>query len=136
MNSPDEIVAIMIDYGSDHYLSPKSLYREILYPEIPAFASQIKLDRVYAKSGKWLTSDYETFLSIVPEYARIAVKGPLDVKIPVAEVYTTDGISINQLLVEKCPNLTRDYSDESAKSDDDIVVIEEELIECTEDVSK
>lgn len=123
----------MIDYGSDHHLSPENLYREILYPEIPAFASQIKLDRVYAKSGSWLTSDYETLLTTVPEYVKIVIKGPLNVHIPLAEVYSGDGISVNQLLVEKCPNLTRTDVEEGANSDDETVVIEEEYIEGSSD---
>lgn len=135
MEEPDEIVAIMIDFGSDHNVKPESLYREILYPEISAFATQIKLDRVYAKSGVWLTSDYETLLSIVPEFVKVVIKGPLNVSVPLAEVYTMDGMSINELLVEKCPNLTRSDVEESPSFDDDTVVIEEELIDCTDSVS-
>lgn len=135
VEGPDEIIAIMIDFGSDHHVKPENLYREILYPEISAFASQIKLDRVYAKSGVWLTSDYEKLLSIVPEYVKVVIKGPLNVRIPLAEVYTADGMSLNQMLVEKCPNLTRTVVEECASLDDETVVIEEELIDCVDSVS-
>lgn len=131
----DEIIAIMIDFGSDHHVKPENLYREILYPEISAFASQIKLDRVYAKSGVWLTSDYETLLRIVPEFVKVTIKGPLNVSIPTAEVYTADGTTVNQLLVEKCPNLSRMDVEESVSLDDETVVIEEELIDCSDSVS-
>lgn len=127
----------MIDYGSDHTVSPKNLYREILYPLIPAFATQIKLDKVYAKSGAWLTSDFEVLLKIIPERARIVIKGSLNVKTPLAEVFSTDNVNINELLVERCPNLTRHILEDTFNSDDEVVLIEkEESIHCSENVSK
>ncbi|KAJ8965400.1 hypothetical protein NQ314_004152 [Rhamnusium bicolor] len=128
VDSPDEILAIMIDFGSDHVLTSKQLYREILYPEIPAFASRIKLDRVFAKSGTWLSSDYETLLGIVTEYSKVKIKGPLNVPIPAAELYTQTGQSVNQLIVNLCPNLSRCTNLDSEDHEDDSVVIEKEEV--------
>ncbi|XP_074033525.1 RING finger protein 17 isoform X2 [Leptinotarsa decemlineata] len=128
VNSPDDIVVVMIDFGSDHNLTANDLNRQIMFPSIPAFASKIKLDRVFPKSETWLSSDYETFLDIVTEYAKIVITGPLEAKVPLAEVFTDKGVNVNQLLVKLCHNLTRSEKNDD-NSDDDGVVIEEEAIE-------
>lgn len=125
----EEIIAFMIDFGSDHVLSPKQLHREILYPEIPAFASKIKLDRIYAKAGQWLASDHDTLLDIVTEYAKIIIKGPLEVDIPLAEVYDAKGQNLNERLVKLCPNLSRHPITEDSESDEELALIEEEDVE-------
>ncbi|VEN52474.1 unnamed protein product [Callosobruchus maculatus] len=127
--SPEGITVVMIDFGSDHLVKPKQLYREILYPKIPAFASRVKLDRVYPKCGQWLSSDYEYFLNLCPNYARIVVKSTLDVEVPLVEVFTSDGVNINHLLTQRCPNLTRCESLDSSRTEDEDeegAVIEEE----------
>lgn len=126
VNSPSEIVAVMIDFGSDHILSPKQLYREILYPEIPAFASKIRLDRIYSKAGDWLSSDYDTLLDVVTEFAKVVMKSPLDAEIPSAEVYDDKGQSVNELLVKLSPNLSRFPTEEPDKSDDELALVDEE----------
>ncbi|CAH1119195.1 unnamed protein product [Phaedon cochleariae] len=129
VNGPDDITAIMIDFGSDHTLKAKDLYREIMFPKIQAFASKVKLHRVFGKSGSWLSSDYECLLDIITENAKILIKGPLDVEVPEAEVFTDEGLNVNQALVQRCPNLTRcEGSKDSEESDDDGVVIEEESV--------
>lgn len=113
----------MIDFGSDHELSKDAIFREVLYTEIRAFATKIKLDRVgdetshirfnkiffqvFAKSGSWLTSDYDRFRGLVTDWCRIVIKGPLDVELPLADVYNDEDIFVNQRLVELCPNLSR-----------------------------
>ncbi|KAG5889147.1 hypothetical protein JTB14_016252 [Gonioctena quinquepunctata] len=99
-----------------------------MFPEIPAFATKIKLDRVFAKSGTWLSSDYEKLMEIVSENAKVIIKGPLDVDVPMAEVFTDKGVNVNQTLVQCCPNLTRCETVDSDDSEEDGVVIEEEAI--------
>ncbi|CAH1987754.1 unnamed protein product [Acanthoscelides obtectus] len=117
--SSEAVTVVMIDFGSDHLVKPDQLHREILYPKIPAFASRVKLDRVFPKCGSWLSSDYECFLSLCPNYARIVVKSSLKTEMPLVEMFTTDGINVNHLLTQRCPNLTRCESLDSSKSGDD-----------------
>ncbi|KAJ8921526.1 hypothetical protein NQ315_003144, partial [Exocentrus adspersus] len=126
VDNPKEILAVMIDFGSEHLLQPEQLHREILYPEIPAFASKVKLDRIYAKSGQWMTSDYDTLVSTATERARIVIQGSLNVEVPSAEVYNEQGQSLNDLMVKLCPNLTRSLKDNSDDSEDEMVVLEKE----------
>ncbi|XP_018575027.1 RING finger protein 17 isoform X2 [Anoplophora glabripennis] len=135
VNSPTEIIAIMIDFGSDHKLSPKQLHREILYPEIPSFASRIQLNGIYSKTGNWLTSDYDTLLEIITKFAKVVIKSPLDDEIPLAEVYDDKGQNINDLLVKLCPNLSRHpIRVKEEKSDEELALIEEEDPESLESV--
>lgn len=44
--SPQCITVFMIDFGSDHVLPATALYRELLYTNIPAFATKVMLDKV------------------------------------------------------------------------------------------
>lgn len=63
--------------------------------------------QVYAKSGSWLTSDYDQFHDLITDWCRIVVKGPLEVEQPLVDVYNTHGVFVNQRLLELCPNLSR-----------------------------
>lgn len=134
VNSPNEIIAVMIDFGSDHTLSPEQLHREILYPDIPAFASKVKLNRIYTKTDEWLSSDYDTLLDVVTEFAKVEIKGSLDIEIPLAEVYDDKGQSVNELLVKLCANLSRFPMKETEISDDELALVDEEDILNVEDV--
>ncbi|XP_056637361.1 uncharacterized protein LOC130445637 [Diorhabda sublineata] len=129
VNNPDDITVVMIDFGSDHKLSSKNLIRKILYPQIPAFASKIKLHKIYPKSGAWLDSDYQTLLDIVSEYSKIIIKSSLEDEIPSAEVFTDKGVNVNQYLVHTCPNLRRSEPKLVDGSDSDSVLEEEVIIE-------
>ncbi|XP_072395834.1 RING finger protein 17-like isoform X2 [Diabrotica undecimpunctata] len=126
VKSQDDISVIMIDFGSDHTVTSKDLKQEILYADIPAFASKIKLDKIYAKSGEWLDSDYQTFLENVSEYSKIIIKSSLDDEIPTAEVFTDKKVNLNQLLVQLCDNLTRKLPNDQSKSEDDDILIEDD----------
>lgn len=46
IKSPEEISVFMIDFGSDHDLSPHVLFREVLYTDIGSFATKVKLEKV------------------------------------------------------------------------------------------
>ncbi|XP_050294112.1 uncharacterized protein LOC126734498 isoform X2 [Anthonomus grandis grandis] len=105
--NPEKISVFMIDFGSDHDLPRDVLFREVLYTDIGAFATRVKLDKVYPKSGAWLTSDYDIFHDLITDWCKVIVKGPLDVEMPLVEVYNDQGVFINQKLVEICPNLSR-----------------------------
>uniref|UniRef100_A0A6P7GCI8 Uncharacterized protein LOC114340536 isoform X1 n=1 Tax=Diabrotica virgifera virgifera TaxID=50390 RepID=A0A6P7GCI8_DIAVI len=126
VKSQDDISVVMIDFGSDHTVTSKDLRQEILYPEIPAFASKIKLDKIYAKTGEWLDSDYQTLMDNVTEYSKIIIKSSLDDEIPTAEVFTDKEINLNQLLVQLCANLTRKLPNNQNQSEDDDILIEDD----------
>ncbi|XP_066147479.1 RING finger protein 17 [Euwallacea fornicatus] len=105
--SPDLITVYMIDFGSDHDVSSKVLYREVLFTKVAAFATKVKLDRVYARSGSWLTSDYDNFFDLVTDWCKVIVRGSKEVELPLVDLYNIDGICVNTKLCELCPNLSR-----------------------------
>ncbi|KAF7268803.1 hypothetical protein GWI33_018152 [Rhynchophorus ferrugineus] len=107
VNSNFKISVFMIDFGSDHEVSPDVLYKEILYTEYNSFATKVKLDQVYSMTDKWLLSDYDNFHSLITDWCKIIVIGPLEVELPLVDVYTSDGVYINNKLVDICPNLSR-----------------------------
>ncbi|ERL94120.1 hypothetical protein D910_11402, partial [Dendroctonus ponderosae] len=123
------VYVYMIDFGSDHKISRDELFREVLYTEIRAFATKIKLNRVFDKSGSWLTSDYDHFRDLVTDWCRIVIEGSLDVELPLADVYNNEQIFINQRLVELCPNLSRSSVEPGEIIEDDNTVIENIEIE-------
>ncbi|CAG9856328.1 unnamed protein product [Phyllotreta striolata] len=127
IRAPDDITVVMIDFGSDHKVTRKELYREILYPKIPAFASKVKLDRVYPKSGVWMDSDNQAVLETLTEYGKIVVTGTSNDGFPLAEVYTSTGINVNEFIVKKCPNLTRklNVQHECVDDEEDAIIIDE-----------
>ncbi|XP_066261976.1 RING finger protein 17 [Euwallacea similis] len=105
--NPDLITVYMIDFGSDHDVSSEVLYREVLFTKVAAFATKVKLDRVYAKSSTWLTSDYDNFFDLVTDWCKVIVKGSKEVELPLVDLYNINGICVNTKLCELCPNLSR-----------------------------
>ncbi|XP_060527400.1 RING finger protein 17 [Cylas formicarius] len=129
-----KISVLMIDFGSDHEVSPDILFREVLYTDINAFATKVKLDKIHALSGKWLTSDYDSLLALVTDWCRIIVKGPLEVDMPNVEAYNEDGLFINQRIIEICPNLSHaNFPQLTDTDDEECVVIENEEVFDTTD---
>ncbi|CAH1134389.1 unnamed protein product [Ceutorhynchus assimilis] len=134
---PDLISVFMIDFGSDHEVSPDALFREVLYIDLGAFATRVRLDQVYSRSGTWLTSDYDHFMDLCSDWCRIVVKGPLEVELPLVDVYNESGVFVNRKLVELCPNLSMcsNFPIQTEEEEEDAcIVIESE--ECANEVMK
>ncbi|XP_030759093.1 RING finger protein 17 isoform X2 [Sitophilus oryzae] len=133
VKSPKEITVFMIDFGSDHDLPPEVLFRELLYTEYRCFAVKVKLDKIYSKQPTWLSSDYDHFHELVTDWCRIVVQGPLDVELPLVDVYNSNDVYVNQKLVEICPNLSRcsNFPTELSSTEEESIVIES--IEVNED---
>lgn len=131
----DFVNVLMVDFGSEHDLNRNDLFKEIFYYEIPILANKVCLVDVYGrKQGKWLSSDYDKLMGIIKEYARIEIINS-DGIYPMVEIYDED-VSLNERIVQLCPNLTRDknwFKDneeaDGSSSEDAVIVLEE-----TEDI--
>ncbi|CAH0559264.1 unnamed protein product [Brassicogethes aeneus] len=135
VRSQEKIEVIMIDFGSTHLVHPNDLYIEILYPDIPAFATKVTLHNVHPKCGKWLTSDHDLLMKIVEEHADVVVHGPLEADVPEVTVFLDSGICLNKELVKRSQNLVEAHSLKTETTDDDdepIVMEDEEIVDLTQ----
>ncbi|KAL1509362.1 hypothetical protein ABEB36_004116 [Hypothenemus hampei] len=134
--SDSQVCVFMVDFGSDHILPVENLFREILYVDVNPFATKVKLDKVFAKSGSWLASDYDNLLGMVTSWCKIVIKGPKEVDLPLVDVYSDTDIFINKTLTELCPNLLRSYifPKKDEEDDDDLNIIESD--DQSEDTTK
>ncbi|KAJ3665867.1 hypothetical protein Zmor_001332 [Zophobas morio] len=104
----DDTVSVeMVDFGSEHVVPIKSLYKNIMFPDIPTLVNKIQLYDVHSSYGHWRGEDVDKVLRIVTDQVRVEIKGDKDVEVPLAEIYLDNGLSLNDMITQVCPHMKR-----------------------------
>lgn len=116
----------MIDYGNEELCPVSDLRKTIMYTSIPSFSYKIRLHNVFPKNNKWDAADLDRLHNIFAERTIVAIlkEKQKPGKASLADVYTEDGLYMNDYIVEKSKNLSRKPCKQRANilgfSDDDL----------------
>lgn len=132
----------VIDYGNEELCTHDELRKTVMYVDVPSFSHKVKLNNVYAKDNKWITSDIDMLQAIFDNQKVVVLvkrkwknNGPTYV-----DIFTDDGTNANDFIVKYSSNLSKKPFKKQAvpahhTSDDEDVIIDdiiEEIIRPTQ----
>ncbi|XP_971895.3 uncharacterized protein LOC660584 [Tribolium castaneum] len=130
----DEFCVEMIDFGSEHNVTGDKLTKYLLCPDVPPLLYKIKLYDVWSNFGDWTPEDLNVWLSIVTDNIKVVIKD-WSGDFPLGEIYVDNGLSLNDLIVQRCPHAVRHQSQAVLQNPDFEAEESEEKEEEDEDTS-
>lgn len=125
----DKIRVEMIDFGSEHFVTKNNIAKcPIAFQRIPPLLNKVKFFDVRSKCGvEWSDEDIDTLLQLATAEVRVVIKEDFDSDTPAAEVFIDNGISLNNLIVRRCPHMYRTESPGFELKSDEEMINEEDI---------
>lgn len=99
----------VVDYGNEENCTHDELRKTVMYLDVPSFSHKVRMNGVFPKDNKWITSDIDVLQNIFNNQKVVVIvkKQPRNNGPPFVDIFTEDGMNANDFIVKHSSNLSK-----------------------------